>query len=152
MRDSVRSRGRQAFISLETHKSAVAEERPRSYLRPPEPKPAGQMVANRSGPAKNTTPHESGSTRVPGVYFWNQHSLQLWKSSSSMYANASTLQLSFFRTRCTKVQTEQRVLPQIRLKVRGFLGSGESRVVRDMSPLTHADRHGRRCSWTEAAP
>lgn len=47
---------------------------------------------------ENMTPHESGYTRVAGVYFWNQHSLQLWKTSNSLYTNASTLQLSFFRT------------------------------------------------------
>lgn len=100
---------------------------------------------------ENMTPHESGYTRVPGAYFWNQHSLQLWKTSNSLYANASTLQLSFFRTHCTKVQTELWVLPQIRLKVQRFLGRGESHVVSVMSLLTHTDRHGRSCSWTEAA-
>lgn len=97
--------------------------------------------------SENMTPHESGYTRVPGVYFWNQ----LWKTSNSLYANASTLQLSFFRTHCTKVQTELWVLPQIRLKVQRFLGRGESHVVSVTSLLTHADRHRRSCSWTEAA-
>lgn len=45
--------------------------------------------------------------------------------------------------------TELWVLPQIRLKVQRFLGRGESHVLSVTSLLTHADRHGRSCSWTD---